>query len=221
LGPNAAKSVAVTDILPAQTKFVSCHSDAGGICANTGNTVTISFPEIASAQSAFLTLVAQVGATVPSGTIIRNTATVTSATPDPNPNNNSSSVNTVVRYTSDLSIQKTIVMSPTPGELKYLITVKAPTTAHGVTVNDPLPSGTTFVSATPSQGKCSTPAVGATGTVNCQLFGIAGNTSASVFIIVKVTAPSGTTISNTATVNAWTFDPNPANNSSTITTKVP
>ena len=50
--------------------------------------------------------------------------------------------------------------------LTYLITIKnaGPTVASGAVVGEPLPAGTTFVSATPSQGSCITPAPGAIGT---------------------------------------------------------
>ncbi len=96
-----------------------------------------------------------------------------------------------------------------------------PNTATGVVVTDQLPSGTSFVSATPTQGTCTF----AGGTVTCNLgnlekFTFANPKAAAVKIVVQVTAPEGSVITNTATVSADNPDPRLANNSTTVTTKV-
>jgi uncharacterized repeat protein (TIGR01451 family) len=106
--------------------------------------------------------------------------------------------------------------------LTYLITIQnaGPTAASGVVVGEPLPAGTTFVSATPSQGSCITPAPGAIGTMTCNLGGMANGASATVKLVVKVTAAGGATLSNTASVSASSNDPNNANNAATLTTRV-
>ena len=106
--------------------------------------------------------------------------------------------------------------------LTYLITVKnaGPTIASGVVVSEPLPAGTTFVSATPSQGSCITPAPGAIGTMTCSLGGMANSATATVTLVVRVTAAGGATLSNTASVSASSPDPNSTNNAATLTTRV-
>jgi len=106
--------------------------------------------------------------------------------------------------------------------LSYAITAKnnGPDTAQAVSVTDVVPTGTTFVSATPNTGMCTTPPVGGTGTVTCTL-GTQGNgASFKITMVVKVTAASGSTITDTAAVTSTTSDPKTTNNSATATTTV-
>ena len=93
-GPDPATSVVVTDNLPAETIFVSCSSTGGGVCGGSGNNRTVTFPLLPSGQSQTITFVANVNCSVADGTVISNTATVSSSTPDPNSNNDSSTANT-------------------------------------------------------------------------------------------------------------------------------
>ncbi|PWU25252.1 MAG: hypothetical protein C5B48_02270 [Candidatus Rokuibacteriota bacterium] len=94
-----------------------------------------------------------------------------------------------------------------------------PLGANAVVVNDLTPADTLFVSATPSQGACSTPAPGGTGNVACQLGSIATGGSASIAIVVHGTAPSGFVV-NTATVGGTPIDQVPVNNIAHSTTMV-
>ncbi len=128
---------------------------------------------------------------------------------------------------SDLSVVK--LDSPDPvvagSNLTYPITVRNDgiDPASSVVLTDTLPAGTTFVSLAPAAGwACTTPAVGGTGTVSCTKASVAVAESAAFTLAVNVasTTPSGTMISNTATVASVTVDPNPANNSATSTTTV-
>jgi len=93
-GPDTATSVAVTDNLPAETTFVSCSSTGSGVCAGTGNNRTVTFASLASGQSETITFVVNVTCSVVDGTLISNTATVTSITPDPDTTNNSATATT-------------------------------------------------------------------------------------------------------------------------------
>jgi hypothetical protein len=88
-------------------------------------------------------------------------------------------------------------------------------------MNDPLPTGTTFVSCGASLGNCSGPNVGENGTVTATLAGDLGpGGSITVTIVANVTAGAGTVLSNTATVASDTADGNAGNNSDTETTSV-
>jgi uncharacterized repeat protein (TIGR01451 family) len=115
----------------------------------------------------------------------------------------------------DLSIGKTSSPNPVaPGQtLVYTLTVAnaGPAAADGVTVTDPLPAGTTFVSCTVSQGTCAGPAPGTNGTVVASLGTIPNGGGAAITIQTTVTAPAGS-IRNTATVTSTTPDDNPDNN---------
>src|SRR6266496_6584567 len=93
-GPDTATSVTVTDNLPPETTFVSCSSTGGGVCGGSGNNRTVTFTSLASGQSETITLVASVNCSVVDGTVISNTATVSSFTPDPDTTNNSATTTT-------------------------------------------------------------------------------------------------------------------------------
>ena len=130
---------------------------------------------------------------------------------------------TGVDPTADLAAS--IAASPNPvksrGKLSYTITIRnaGPSAAIQVLLNDVLSSQSTFLSATPSQGSCVTPVVGASGTVSCNLGTIASGATSPIKITVTVIAKK-TTITNTVTVSSTTSDPNLANNRASITTRV-
>lgn len=118
---------------------------------------------------------------------------------------------------ADLAITKTGTPDPAlvGGTLTYTLSVtnQGPSTATSVTVTDPLPASVILVSATPSQGTCSS----AGGTVTCSLGSLADGATATVTI--RVTPAVKATITNTASVSANERDPNPANNSATASTR--
>ena len=88
--------------------------------------------------------------------------------------------------------------------------------ATSVTLTDELPADVSFVSASSTQGSCA--ASGST--VTCELGDLDQNSNVSVTITVNVTAASGTTLENTASVSSTLIDPNMQNNSATINTDV-
>ena len=117
-GPDAAANVVVTDQLPATTSFVSCSATMGGICGGSGLHRTISFASLAKGASATATVVVKVNSSVAPGTLITNTATITSSGFDPNSNNNSSTTTTRVVATnrppviSHVSVDKATLRPP-------------------------------------------------------------------------------------------------------------
>jgi uncharacterized repeat protein (TIGR01451 family) len=120
---------------------------------------------------------------------------------------------------ADLSITKTDSPDPVAvgATLTYTVTVtnEGPVeTATEVTVEDVLPAGVTFQSATPSQGTCTQ----AAGTVTCNLGDLARDASATVQITVTPQSPG--TITNTATVTGGQRDPEINNNTATESTTV-
>jgi uncharacterized repeat protein (TIGR01451 family) len=106
--------------------------------------------------------------------------------------------------------------------LTYTLTIDnlGPATALDVVLTDPLPDGTTFVSAAPSQGSCSAPDVGAAGTLTCSLGQLALNAQATVTLDVTVVAAEGTILGNTAALTGLSPDLESANNTATALTKV-
>jgi uncharacterized repeat protein (TIGR01451 family)/uncharacterized delta-60 repeat protein len=119
---------------------------------------------------------------------------------------------------TDLVVSQTDAPDPVVmgSAVTYAVTVlnNGPNEATGVTLVDTLPSGVTFVGATPSQGTC-TPSAGS---VSCN-FGVLGaNASASVNVTAQTTSTG--TMSNTATASGNETDPVATNNSSTEQTVV-
>ncbi|PYN16587.1 MAG: hypothetical protein DME06_00995 [Candidatus Rokuibacteriota bacterium] len=143
---------------------------------------------------------------------------------------------------ADLAIGKRGASTVRSGaNLSYGIGVAnlGPNDATGVVVRDPVPAGTTFVSAQFAKGSCTvssggvsctvsqppTPCTFSNGVVTCRIgtlapFSSTNPTGAGILLVVHVTASRGATIINTATVSASNPDPKPANNSATATTSV-
>jgi|GEM_PF-733468 len=128
--------------------------------------------------------------------------------------------------TADLLISKSAPEAVTAGDtIEYSVFVSnpGPSTANSVTVTDTLPAGTTFLSlnASTSLFSCTTPAVGAGGTITCtaSAFDVESETSFTISVKTSPSASSGQ-ISNTATITSTTPDPNTSDNSSTALTGI-
>jgi uncharacterized repeat protein (TIGR01451 family) len=123
---------------------------------------------------------------------------------------------TVSNAAADVAITKSA--SPDPvlvnDHLTYTLTVSnSAATGHSadnVTVSDPVPSGTTFVSSNATNGgTCDS-------TISCTFASLAPGASATITIVVTPT--SSGQIKNTASVLASESDPNTSNNTASITT---
>jgi large repetitive protein len=210
-GPNAATGVALNDLLPAGLTYVSHTASQGIYTPGTGDWSTLS---LANAGAATLTITATVTAAALPDVI--NTAAITASDQfDPVPGNNSSSV-TVTPQQADLEMFKS-VSNPTPNvgqNVVFNITVvnNGPSAATGVTINDLLPAGLTYVSHTVSQG------IYNPGTGNWGILSLANAGSATMAITATVTVAALPSVVNTATITAANqYDPNPDNNSASAT----
>jgi uncharacterized repeat protein (TIGR01451 family) len=121
---------------------------------------------------------------------------------------------------ADLRLAINGVKSASKGNtlVTYTITVtnSGPDAASSAVVTDPVPSGTTFVSASANKGSLNTPAVGGTGTVTWSVGDLLNSGTAAAQISVTVAVKGKSSITSTATVTSDTFDPNPANNTATV-----
>jgi uncharacterized repeat protein (TIGR01451 family) len=128
-----------------------------------------------------------------------------------------------MRPAADLALS--IADSPDPvlerDQVTYTVTVDnlGPGAAPNTRLVDTLPAGPSFVSATASQGSCVRDVNrDSDGVLTCELGTIAAGSHATVTIVVEPRREG--TITNIATVNAGTPDPNTDNNSDTETTTV-
>ena len=197
-GPNDATGVTIHDSLPPGLDFI----DASPGCDNANGTVTCDLGTIANGESVSVTIDART-TTALAGTTVANLATVSSDDLDPDTSNNQASAMIQVQPLVDLRLTK-VASNPSPAAgsiVDYTLTLvnHGPSPATGVTINDPLPSGLSFVSANAGQGSCS-----ASGqAVTCQLGTVAAGGAAIVTIATRVgSAAVGTTMQNTATASA-------------------
>jgi uncharacterized repeat protein (TIGR01451 family) len=86
----APSSVTLSDALPAGLTFVSCDAQ-GGVCGGTGNNRTVTFSSLAVGATVSASIVATIDPALAVGTVLDNTATVSSTFPDNDPSNNSAS----------------------------------------------------------------------------------------------------------------------------------
>jgi uncharacterized repeat protein (TIGR01451 family) len=91
-GPDTARSVKLMNNLPDTLTFISCAATGGGVCESSGSNQTVSFPSLGAGATATVTIVATVKDSLPAGTVIEDTVTVTSPTADPDPADNSATV---------------------------------------------------------------------------------------------------------------------------------
>jgi uncharacterized repeat protein (TIGR01451 family) len=228
-GPSAADNATLVEAVPANTVFVSIAAPAGWTCmapapGGTGNVVCTTLNMLGSTAANF-SMVAKVNAGAANGTVITDTATVSSSVSDPVSSNNSATASTVVGTTAGAELTVTNAASPNPvvagNNITYtqVVTNTGSVAASGATFNETTPTNTTLVSITPPAGW------------TCALFppqctnpGVAPGSSGTFTVIYTVNAgtASGTVITDTATVNATNqaFGPNSATATDVVATGV-
>ena len=149
-GPSDAQDVTVSDPLPAQVTYQSLTSTAGTTCSEASGTVSCDLGTLAMGGTQTITIVTTANS---AGTdSFTNTATVSPPRTDPDHTNNTASFTSNQLESADMAITK--VGSPNPvvagNHLTYTLeaTNNGPLGRRDVTVSDPLPAGTTYVSAT-------------------------------------------------------------------------
>lgn len=158
-GPSNTTATVTDGFIASLTCTWTCVGAGGGSCtaAGSGNiNDAVTLPLGGS-----VTYLASCSISVGASGSLANTATVTitGGGTDPNPGNDSATDTDTLVGSSDIALTKS-VDNPTPGlSTNVVFTVTAsnngPSNATGVAVNDLLPVGLAFVSATPSTGSCS------------------------------------------------------------------
>lgn len=216
---SVATNVVITDLLPAGLTFVSATPEQGTYNNVTGVwTVGALFPE----STVTLDIVATVNGGVTPGTVITNTASLTSLTEmDTNITNNQASapVTVTAPIIADIAVGKTVDFSAPEQGSQVIFTITAfnngPNPASGLIIADLLPAGLTFISADPTQGTYND----ATGLWT--IGALSPATGANLDIAATVTGAVGTPITNTATVDALDQVDNVTTNNTGSITIVP
>ncbi len=208
-GPSAADNATLVVNVPANTTFVSLVAASGWSCqtpaaGGTGNVVCAN-ANLAAPGSAAFTLVVKVNNGVANGTVITQTASVSSSVSDPALSNNTARVNTIVGG-AGANLSVTNVAAPNPVQAGGTITYTQVVTNTGTsaitngTLTEATPANTTFVSITPPAGWTCTgfPAI------PCTAATVGAGVSGTFSVVYRVNAltPSGTIISDTVTVNS-------------------
>ncbi len=209
-GPSAADNATVEAPVPANTTLVSMAAPAGWSCITPGagatGKVVCTDVSLAALATGTFTLVVKVNSGTANGTVIADSVTASSSAADPNSANNTATVATVVGTTAGGELTVTDVAAPNPVQAGNQITYTQVVTNTGsaaattATFTEVTPGLTTLVSITPPAGWTCTgfPAT------PCSNPSVAAGASGTFTVVYTVTAgtPSGTTITDTATVNA-------------------
>ena len=219
-----------TDVLPADLTLVAADASSGTATANTG-TNTVTWNGVIPAND---TVTITIDATINAGTeehTIANQGTISYDADGNGTNEASASTNTdsfVVSASTgnaDLGVIKLVSADEVlvDDDVTYTINLSNASSdpAPNASLNDPLPGDMTFVSlSSPVGWSCTTPAVGANGTVNCTNPSLP-HTSGQTFTLVGHVpngTPAGTVYINKATVSTTAQDSNSENDESTAST---
>lgn len=230
-GPSSAQGVQVSDAVPAETTLVSAVPPAGWTRSDSvanGGTGTLVYDKTAAFATADgpqrFSIVVNVNGSTADNTTVTNTATATSTTADPSTPNTATATTTVFNAADVEIVSKTDTPDPVvaTSDITYTIAFinRGPNTANSVTVTDPIPDNTTFVSAAFPAGWGRTDGViaGGTGDIVFAKASVAGSETALLTLVVKVNAGFAGTITNTATAATVSTDPIPLDNSNSTTT---
>jgi uncharacterized repeat protein (TIGR01451 family) len=212
-GPSAADNATLVEAVPTNSTFVSLAAPAGWNCTTppvgAGGNVVCTALNMAGSTAATFALVTKVNTGTANGTVITDTATVSSSVNDPNSANNTATASTIVGTTAGAQLVVTNTASPNGvaagGTITYTQVVTnvgsvAATTATFTESDTPV-ADITFVSISALSAPgwtCTSPPVSCT---NPSMAPGATATFTAVYT-VKAGTGVGTVISNTATVNA-------------------
>ncbi|MCL2423757.1 MAG: DUF11 domain-containing protein, partial [Micrococcales bacterium] len=217
-GPSDATDVMVSDLLNASQMDLTSATVSTGTCVTPGSSLTCIVPTLAAGATVTVTVNTVLGSGLSQGTVVANTAQVTSSTVDPDTTNNKATAQVrVAAPQADVQLTKTApaqVVAGTSFTYQIDATNNGPSDATGVVITDPAPAGVTFTSVSATRGACTTNAGGTQ--VTCNNITLPAGSSMRVTIVASVPPDAAEgAISNTAT--ATTFG---RNTTATATTTV-
>lgn len=230
LGPASSTARVLTDTAPEGFVFSPANSQipAGVTCTSSdARTVSCSVPALAAEEEHQIRL-AFITPVLPACTAnasVTNVAELAPSSMDPVTANDRAEASTLLlcpaTQRADLALTKTVPSGIAGQPLTFtLIGFNAgPSAAQNVVIQDPLPAGSTFVSA--SGASCE---LQASSVLRCSLGTLASGQSTPIIAVTVTpalpTACVPTTLVNTASVSSSTEDPSSANNSATATATI-
>ncbi|HZX08670.1 DUF7507 domain-containing protein, partial [Kribbella sp.] len=214
-GPSDAEQVRIADAVPAGFTITGVQSTAS--CTTAARDVNCSLPRLAAGASVAVRIAATLDSGYQGGALT-NTAKTVSDTPDPNESNNSDSVTiTPAAPKADVVVTKTTVTKPVvAGEpITYQIKVHntGPSDAQAVHLSDDVPSALTDVTADTSAGSCTV----SSGQVTCPLGDLPVGQTAIVTVTGIVSPKALGELTNSASAESTTPDPDTSNNTGRTT----
>ena len=222
-GPSPAENVVLQDYVPSSIEVTSVITPGQGVCiSDLPDRLTCGLGSLPPGSSLAVLIVANVPAGLEGGTVLENDGLVSNDVFDPDNTNNYATNHTTVDAWADLAIAKTAwPTTALPGQgITYVISVTnlGVSDVSGAVVSDAMPAAVTDV------------------TWSCVGYGGASCTASSsgdiadtvdlpangtVVYTVQGTLASGWAFTNTATVAcpAGVTDPNPADNSDSVTNR--
>jgi uncharacterized repeat protein (TIGR01451 family) len=215
-GPSDATDVVVTDSIPHGTLVDTLPAG----CTELDGEIECALGAVAAGDTVLLEVVLEVPDTLPPGPL-PNTASVSSPIGDPDLLDNSADATVEAVAQADVTLEKRIVTAnPVAGQpvtYELVLTNNGPTVAPNASLSDPIPTGTTFVSLTATQGTCQLDEVEDVPASSCSLGRMEVGSTATATLTV-LTDPSATTITNTGFAGSGGLDEFPADNVATVTT---
>lgn len=212
-----AQSVVFTDQLPPGVTVSSVSFSQGNVAPTmTGGEVVVDLGTVDSGSSATVAITVQTQADA-AGTF-SDVASITSQEADPN--SAAESVTLADSYETAADVGVTLTEGPSAplagGVLTYVMIAAnaGPESASNVVLTLPVSAGLSYVSSSSTAGSVSFD----NGQVVAQLGDVAANAQDSVTVVLEATTAG--TVTETATATSSSVDPNPANNTSSVTTVV-
>lgn len=205
---NAVTGANIVDTLPSGVNYISASPAPSSVV---GSTLTWSLGTLAEQASGTIVITGQVAMSVDSGTILSNEALISGFADDYNLGNNLDTADILIfgatGVSSDLAMTKTVNTStPTTGDniqFRLVYTNSGSDNVTGVVITDTLPTGITYVSASPAPSSV----VGST--LTWDIAGTVTANSSGVIIItwsINDNVASGTVITNYAYVTGTLED---------------
>lgn len=211
-GPSDAQNVSVTDSLPTGLTLISERQLSGADSftdTSAGNSPSFTAGTMVSGNTDVFEVVAVSQSGITMGTVLTDSATLTSSTYDPVPGNDAASVSTTVSASADLAVSVSGSTTATAGtSVTYTISLTndGPSNARNVSLSDVLPTGLTLISQKQVGGPDLFLEASSGGKVAFSLSALdAGNTDVFQIVVrVDSNVADGTVVSDAATVSTST-----------------